>query len=527
MNQPTVNGTAAKRPAIAILGVPFDNITTSEALATIENMIVSREPHYVVTANVDFVVQARNDVELLRIFFDAHLVLCDGTPLVWASRMLGNALPERVAGADIVPLLIQMADKKGYRVFLLGATPASSSLAIARLKAKYPNLETAHYSPPFNKLLEMDHEEIKKRILAAKPDILLISFGCPKQEKWMTMHYRSLGVPVSIGVGATIDFLAGQVRRAPLWMQRSGTEWIFRLAQEPRRLLRRYLNDLWIFGFGIIFQYLRLRMMPPGREVSRDGAVPVDRATEAKPAFQLITPPERLDYHAVRRGVIPADSLLIAGSNYVLDMRGVQFIDSTGIGALIRLKKKLHEAGHQLVLLSPTSFVRGALNLMHLKDFFGIATSLTEAELLLAKRKQEALTSVSTSSHASGTFVWRGEITAANIEEVWHETKQSLDQAEPGQALFLDLSDVRFIDSSGLGLMLRARKHALVRNITLQVIGMQPAVRNVLRLARLEGLFAPVQASRRSPRQRSLKQPEPLGKPEEASKVMTADVAKV
>ncbi len=526
MNASLVNPSGTPRPAIAILGVPFDNITTPEALAAMENMIVSREPHYVVTANVDFVVQARNDVELLRIFFDAHLVLCDGTPLVWASRMLGNALPERVAGADIVPLLIQLAAKKGYRVFLLGATPESSALAISRLKTKYPNLETAHYSPPFNKLLEMDHEEIRRRIVEARPDILLISFGCPKQEKWMTMHYRSLGVPVSIGVGATIDFLAGQVRRAPRWMQRSGTEWIFRLAQEPRRLFRRYFNDLWIFGFGILFQYLRLRILPPGKEISREGAVSPGRSAAAKPSFQLIALPERLDYQAVRRNVIPAGSALHAGCNSVLDMSRVQFIDSTGIGALIRLKKKLHERGNQLVLLSPTSFVRSALGLMHLQNFFGIANSVLETEELLARRSQEVLASVSGCSKTSGRFAWRGEITAANIEEVWQETSRSLEEAEPGQALFLDLSEVRFIDSSGLGLMLRARRQAQLRNISLQVIGMQPAVRNVLRLARLEGLFAPAESSHRAARPLP-GQSEPMTKPVEASKVMTAEAAKV
>ena len=117
------------RPSIAILGVPFDNITKAEAIQSIEQMVASRQPHYLVTPNVDFLVQAREDVELRRILFEAHLVLCDGTPLVWASRLLGNPLPERVAGADIVPLLIGVAEQKGYRLFLLGATPESSGQA--------------------------------------------------------------------------------------------------------------------------------------------------------------------------------------------------------------------------------------------------------------------------------------------------------------------------------------------------------------------------------------------------------------
>src|SRR3954470_16695402 len=126
-------------PPIAILGVPFDNVTTAETIETVDRMVASRQPHHLVTANVDFLVQAQEDVELRRILFDAHLVLCDGTPLVWASRLLGNPLPERVAGADLVPLLVRIAAARNYRLFFLGGTPESTSAAIARIKAEHPD----------------------------------------------------------------------------------------------------------------------------------------------------------------------------------------------------------------------------------------------------------------------------------------------------------------------------------------------------------------------------------------------------
>src|SRR5436190_1811217 len=255
---PSSNSPFARLP-ISILGVRFDNLTIAETLQTIERMIATRRPHYAVTANVDFVVQAQHDVELRRIFFDAHLVLCDGTPLVWASRLLGNPLCERVAGADIVPLLIEIAERKRYRVFFLGAAPESIERAVTNVRKRHPELVICgHYSPPFNQLLEMDHEEIRKRVLGAKPDLLLVSLGCPKQEKWVAMNYRALGVPVTIGVGAAIDFLAGQVRRAPVWMQRGGVEWIFRLLQEPRRLYRRYSKDIRVFGLRLLGQLWHL-----------------------------------------------------------------------------------------------------------------------------------------------------------------------------------------------------------------------------------------------------------------------------
>jgi exopolysaccharide biosynthesis WecB/TagA/CpsF family protein len=209
---------------------------------------------------VDFLVQARRDAELRRVLLDAHLVLCDGTPLVWASRLLGRPLPERVAGSDLVPELVRLAAKKNYRLFFLGATLEAGIRALANLHAQFPDLQISHYSPPFRPLPEMDHHEIREIIRAAQPDLLFVAFGCPKAEKWMAMNYQLLGVPVIMGVGGTIDFLAGRVKRAPCWMQRAGLEWFFRLSREPRRLFRRYAADLWFFGWAMAAQLWRMKI---------------------------------------------------------------------------------------------------------------------------------------------------------------------------------------------------------------------------------------------------------------------------
>src|SRR5215203_6246841 len=134
---------------VAILGVPFDSVTTVETIEIISRMIESGDPHYLATANVDFLVQASKDVELRRILFDAHLVLCDGTPLVWASRLLGNALPERVAGSDLAPLLMNIAAEKGYRVYFLGAEPEVCKTAVEKVRAQFPSIQiVGHDSPP-------------------------------------------------------------------------------------------------------------------------------------------------------------------------------------------------------------------------------------------------------------------------------------------------------------------------------------------------------------------------------------------
>src|SRR4051812_25191656 len=273
---------------LTVLGVPFSAVTLKQTIERVEEMIASRRPHYVVTANVDFLVQARADVELHRILLEADLVLCDGQPLVWVSRWLGKPLPERVAGSDLVPELIRLAASRGHRVFFLGGTANVAEQAVANMQRQYPTLNVCgHYSPPFKSLLEMDHEFIAEKIRAAKPDLLFVSLGCPKAEKWMFMHYRALGVPVAIGVGGTIDFLAERLKRAPMWMRHCGVEWLFRLMQEPGRLYSRYARDARGFGRSIFQQFWNLQWRRPSMDnISKTSIELQDRS------WQRIRPPE-------------------------------------------------------------------------------------------------------------------------------------------------------------------------------------------------------------------------------------------
>jgi len=468
---------------IAILGVPFDNVSTRQTVALIEQMIASRRPHYLATANVDFLLQASRDIELRRILFDAHLVLCDGTPLVWASRLLGNPLPERVAGSDLVPLLLKIAAEKGYRPFFLGSTPDAAELAVAKLKKRLPALNVAgRYSPPFNRLLDMDHEEIVKRIADAKPDLLFVGFGCPKQEKWIAMHYRALGVPVSVGVGATIDFLAGKVARAPRWMQDTGTEWIFRLAQEPRRLFKRYFTGFWYFGGAIMTQYARLRTR--NNKVPSREPVPVTENS----SWKLIKAPERLDIESVHREREVWEQALASQPNCFLDLSQVEFIDSTGVGLLIRLQKRARQAGQQFVLLAVSDCVRRALALMRLQDFFVTVPDLAAAERLVSDRGTTQTVAIKGSTFAARpALFWQGEVTASNADAVWENTKSHLIACSGSRPeVVVDLSLLRFIDSSGLSVMIRTRKLATQLGATVRFLGIQEPVANVLRLAQLE-----------------------------------------
>jgi N-acetylglucosaminyldiphosphoundecaprenol N-acetyl-beta-D-mannosaminyltransferase len=459
---PPIQRLVPSRPPIAMLGVPFDNVTTAEAVAAIEHMVASRQPHYLVTANVDFLVQAQSDVELRHILVQAHLVLCDGTPLVWASRLLGNRLPERVAGSDLAPVLLKVAAEKKYRVFLLGATPDSVEEAASRLRSKHPSLIIAgSYSPPFNALLHMNHEEIKRRVQEARPDILFVAFGCPKAEKWIGMHYRELGVPVVAGVGATIDFLAGRVKRAPRWMQKAGMEWIFRMACEPRRLFRRYMKDLWVFGWRIAAQWFLLQCLPR-----------LSRRSSKMPAGPW--------WDATRR----------VGRHCILDLSGLPLVDSTDVGLLLVLQKKLHAAGRHFVLASASRGVQRALALMRLKDHFAMAPNLAAAEDVIEARNLEKSSMVTRRGPEDARALeWHGEITAANAGEIWNHTLDLLAGAERPNPVAIDLSRARFIDSSGLTIMVRMQQWAWRQGTKLMFTGAQPAVRHMLRTATLEQLL--------------------------------------
>jgi N-acetylglucosaminyldiphosphoundecaprenol N-acetyl-beta-D-mannosaminyltransferase len=366
---------ASARP-VAILGIVFNNITMAAILKRIQSMVAARRPHYLVTANVDFLVQARRDAELRRVLNSAEAVLCDGMPLVWASRWLGNPLPERVAGSDLVPQLLELAEKHKYHVFFLGASPEANEQAVANVRAQYPAIRISHYSPPFRPLPEMEDEDICRRIRAAKPDILLVAFGCPKAEKWIARNFRSLGVPVTIGVGATIDFLAGKVVRAPIWMQRAGAEWLFRLCQEPRRLLPRYMNDLWKFGLALISQVWLMRNRGNRAESGNSGLV-----TVSQPTWWRIQAPKRLDIEA---GAL-LDKLRLSRNNRhcLLDLSGVEFIDSAGAGWLLQLRKEFLETKAGLVLLAPSPTVQRVLKHMRATSLFTTASTALEARHLI------------------------------------------------------------------------------------------------------------------------------------------------
>ena len=320
------------RQLINILGTPVDILNTEETLTRIEQFIGERRFHQVATANADFIVRARLDSDLRRILRDADLVTPDGMPLVWASRRLNAPLPERVTGADIVPALAERASRKGYRLYMLGARPEVAQRAKARLESEFPGVSIVGcVSPPVAPLDQMDHDALLSAIADARPDILLVAFGNPKQEKWISMHRNRLDVPVCIGVGGTFDFLAGELSRAPDWMKRSGLEWFYRLTQEPRRLWKRYSHDLLYFARGFAAQQWAIRSI----KQSASGQI----AVSCEPEATILGVSGALDASCVPELQAQAQQAFERGASLIIDLSAATFVDSVAMGTLLNLPK--------------------------------------------------------------------------------------------------------------------------------------------------------------------------------------------
>lgn len=224
-------------PTATILNVKVHALTNTQTLDLVEAFIASGRPHQLTTVNPEFVVEAQRDEEFRQIINGATLALPDGIGLLKAARFLGvTPLPERVAGSDLVVRLAELSHRKGYRIYFLGAREGVAAKAVARLKLDYPGLNVAGCYAGSPALEE--NEAILQRILLARPDILLVAYGAPKQDKWIARNLERLQVPVCIGVGGSFDFLAGATRRAPSWLQRLGLEWFHRLLTQPWRWWR-------------------------------------------------------------------------------------------------------------------------------------------------------------------------------------------------------------------------------------------------------------------------------------------------
>jgi N-acetylglucosaminyldiphosphoundecaprenol N-acetyl-beta-D-mannosaminyltransferase len=227
----------------------IDRTDFEETVSRIIQLARSGAPAMVVTPNSDHIVALESNPELRAAYSDADVVVADGMPIVWASKLLREPLKERVTGADLMPRLCKAASEQGLKVFILGGKSGVPEEAARRLQAAYPGLMVAGaYSPPFGFEREpAENDAIVKMVAASDADLVFVGLGAPKQELWMHRHLSRFDKGVFLGIGAAVDFCAGQVKRAPNWMQLAGLEWMFRWSQDPSRLTKRYLRDFYVF----------------------------------------------------------------------------------------------------------------------------------------------------------------------------------------------------------------------------------------------------------------------------------------
>lgn len=229
---------------VEVFGLPILPVTFEETLDEVDRLIAAREPNYFITANLHYAMLSHRDPRIAAVNRDAAFLVADGFPLLLAAKLRGQPLPQRVTGSDLIYALCERAAAKGHRVFFLGGAPGVADAAASELTSRYPGLIVAGVEvPPFRTLDAEENARLCKRIADAGTDLLLVALGQPKGELWLWENREALQVPAAVQLGASFDFVAGRVKRAPRWIQRLNLEWAYRMFGEPKRLGPRYVQD--------------------------------------------------------------------------------------------------------------------------------------------------------------------------------------------------------------------------------------------------------------------------------------------
>ncbi len=518
--------------AVVILGLPFHNVSFADTLEWVRHRVRSGTPAYIATVNMDFITQAWRDPELQRILLEADLVVADGIPIVWLSRLLGHRLKERVTGSDLVPMFAELGAREGFSLFGLGGAPGVAEKAMAKLVARNPGLRIAGcYSPPKADVLDMDNAEILARIENAAPDVLLVAFGAPKQEKWVNLHIRRWRVPVAIGIGGSLDFIAGVQKRAPRWVQRLALEWLWRMLSNPRRLLRRYLANI-AFFVSALLRLLWMRYGPVSSRAPRmlagaDAVHPRDAFPLLRVAFpggagerprnsggrRIRRPPRSTTRHlAADREAQAADGQCpLGGSGFhaeplekfrraceadparplLVDLRDRNWLDIRELGELLECHRRCRAAGRWMGVLTSHPRLIRMLRFVRLDRYLNVACDLREAlDLLHAWTRACSEGGVSLEPDHRLRVVLPAELTAANAGEFKAGLDAAWGAADGDVAgVVVDAAAVRFLDSAGLGALVALRKRALPLPGGFRCFGFQGGARQTLRVARLEACF--------------------------------------
>jgi N-acetylglucosaminyldiphosphoundecaprenol N-acetyl-beta-D-mannosaminyltransferase len=497
---------------IIVLGIPIDNLSMDEAISSIFSMVddyaADGRARQVATVNVDFVVNTLSwrlknirHPELLDILRRADLVTADGMPLVWISRLLGISLKERVTGADLVPRLAEEAAKRQKSLFLLGGRGDVAEQAADKLKGRYPDLKIAGVYSPFVHVegeaiavAEEEDERIVEKVNRSGADILLLAFGNPKQEVWFDRNRDRLKVPVSIGIGGTYEFIVGTVSRAPEWMRKSGLEWIFRITQDPKRLVKRYFVGFFKFGIMVwpaimYYRYRRFRYRlshrnDPSQDDRRIGETATRKGNITEIAF-----PERLDAPFLERSREKLEEQLRSATGVVLDFNQTRFIDSSGLGYIAKIWNRYATDRKAVHLVGVGPELVHFFKLNRLWDLFSKGVFEDVEEVLQQLEEKSAVgPSNFVIEHRTGyvAVTLFGRLDAPEIQRI---DTDSILTAIGGNNCILDLDGLDFIDSSGIGFLIKIQKHVSKHGRGCILCKLPDNVRQMLSITKVMPLF--------------------------------------
>jgi N-acetylglucosaminyldiphosphoundecaprenol N-acetyl-beta-D-mannosaminyltransferase len=341
---------------IAVLGLPLNSFTAGEAVDAMERLILSGGTHQVATANLDLWLDSLEDQHLHRILASCSLVLPDGMPLVWTSKVIGNPHTARITDVDLVPKLAELSARKGYKIFLLGGKEGVAERATTILEQKFPGVRiVGSYAPVITELARMDHGEILRRVHEARPDILLVAFGSPRQERWIWMHRKKLGVPVAMGIGDSLEILTGDAFRAPRWIERIGMDGLMRFMREPARLGPRYLRN-----FVGLAQRLPEALLAAWSQRQYRGPSAVTTACDNSTMhIHVHGKLARETTTALQRAI---ESSIAGNLTVIVHLKTVRQMDAAGLGFLMDARRQLLDAGLSLGLADVSMKLRSLLH---------------------------------------------------------------------------------------------------------------------------------------------------------------------
>jgi exopolysaccharide biosynthesis WecB/TagA/CpsF family protein/anti-anti-sigma factor len=511
------------RDVVWLFGIPIDRLTTHRTVEKIMEIAESREagaaPRLVTTVNVDFLANAlpwfgsaARHPELLRILRRADVSTADGMPLVWASRLLGTELPERVTGADMVPRLAAEAARRDLSIYLFGGRVEVARKAADILKEKHPGLRIAGVDSPFVTTTGTDlataqeeDEPLCERINAADPDILLIAFGNPKQELWFARNRHRLKAGIALGIGGTFDFIAGRTTRAPLWMQNHGLEWLYRLWQEPRRLFHRYLVDglklgIYVTSAWLTYRLGQLRELVTSGRGERPELPTVSLFYSGEHAIRLVN----LNYETLSENqseFLGAVRQTAEGEALVFDCAALNVLDADQQGTLMMGWQAAQQTSQPAFLTNLGRPLRRSLRSNRCWDILAPYACKTPAETLARLSpvwpEDRGYISIEKTPDRLELKIF-GMLETADVANV---DVQTLAEQFAHQPCLVNLELCSTIDSTGIGFLSRVHNECASNGYTFCITGTTPATYNMIRasgLARALEVIPDVTKARRA-----------------------------